>query len=70
MHADHILRERSERDQFLKEHYASPLPEEERDSFRGLDYFPVDARWVISGEYIDEDRHDVQIPSTAGMENP
>jgi len=70
MHADRILRERLERDQFLKEHYASPLPDEERDSFRGLDYFPVGARWVISGEYIDEDRHDVQIPSTAGMENP
>lgn len=70
MHIDQILTERSERDQYLKEHYASPLPEEERDSFRGLSYFPVDAGWMISGEYEREDPHHVQIPSTAGMDNP
>ena len=70
MHADQIQKDRTERNRFLKVHYASPLPEEERDSFTGLDYFPVDAEWVANGEYSDEDPHDVQIPSTAGMENP
>lgn len=70
MHADQILKDRTERNRFLKEHYASPLPEEERDSFKGLDYFPVEAEWVVGGEYSIEDAHSVQVPSSAGMENP
>jgi len=70
MHADQIQKDRAERDRFLKEHYASPLPEEERDSFAGLDYFAADAEWVVSAEFSNEGHHDVPIPSSAGMENP
>lgn len=62
--------DRLQRDQFLREHYASPLPEEHRDSFRGLEYFPVDDSWVLKGRFEASEAHDVQIPSTAGMENP
>lgn len=70
MDIQRTLDDRSQRDKFLREHYASPLPEEHRESFSGLDYFPPDTSWVVSGEYEATDPHDVQIPSTAGMDNP
>jgi uncharacterized protein (DUF1684 family) len=70
METDQILSDRTERDRFLREHYASPLPEEHRDTFGGLAYFPVDGDWEFVGKFEPTDAHYVQIPSTAGMENP
>lgn len=70
MDRDQIMDDRSRRDRFLRDHYASPLPEEDRGLFAGLDYFPVDEAWVLSGEYEAIEPRTVQIPSTAGMENP
>ena len=49
---DALLRERSERDRFLAEHYASPLPEEHREAFAGLDYFAPDPAWVVPAAYV------------------
>jgi uncharacterized protein (DUF1684 family) len=70
MDMQRLLDDRAERDRFLREHYASPLPEEHLEGFSGLDYFPPDAAWLIAGRYESVDPHDVQIPSTAGMDNP
>lgn len=38
--------------------------------FEGLDYFPIESEWVVAGEYEEVAAHSVQVPSTAGMENP
>jgi uncharacterized protein (DUF1684 family) len=65
-----ILDDRTERDRFLREHYSSPLPEDDLETFSGLDYFPPTAEWVVAGEYEATEPHSVHIPSTAGMENP
>jgi uncharacterized protein (DUF1684 family) len=70
MDMQHLLDERSERDRFLREHYSSPLPDEHLEKFSGLDYFPPDAGWVVAGRYEAVEPHDVQIPSTAGRDNP
>jgi len=39
--AELLIFMREEKDQFLKEHPQSPIQEEIRDNFKGLDYFPV-----------------------------
>ncbi len=70
MDMEYLADERVERDFFLREHYSSPLPDEHLERFAGLDYFSPDAAWVIAGHYEAVDPHDVQIPSTAGMDNP
>jgi len=67
---DALLRHRAERDQFLAENYASPLPEEHQEGFGGLDYFPPDRAWRISGVYESIEPRDVPITSSAGTENP
>jgi uncharacterized protein (DUF1684 family) len=69
MDAQRTLDDRSERDRFLREHYASPLPDEAREAFTGLDHFPPDVSWVIAGEYEATEPHDVPIPSTAGTDS-
>ena len=51
MDTDQLLRERLGHDEFLREHYSSPLPEEHRSDFAGLDYFPPDAAWELPGDY-------------------
>lgn len=43
-----ILAERQERDRFLAEHYASPIPEEVQGDFTGVDYYELDARFAFS----------------------
>lgn len=70
MDIDHLLRDRAERDRFLVTHYSSPLPEEHRENFRGLDYFPPDSRWEIECGYESTTPHSVPLPSTSGRENP
>jgi len=64
-----LLRRRSERDRFLAEHYASPVPEEHRPGFGGLDYFPPDAAWEIPGTYEPTAPREIPVPSSAGTES-
>jgi len=66
---DALLQHRAERDQFLAENYASPLPEEHQEGFGGLDYFPPDRAWMISGAYEPIEPRDVPITSSAGTES-
>jgi len=70
MDHEHLLNQRAERDRFFAEHYASPLPDEHRAEFTGLDYFPPDDAWVIAGSYEATEPHKVAVPSTAGVESP
>jgi uncharacterized protein (DUF1684 family) len=69
MDIDRLVRERLERDDFLIEHYSSPLPEEHRSGFGGLDYFPPDGAWALIGEYHPATRHKVPVPSSVGTES-
>jgi uncharacterized protein (DUF1684 family) len=69
MNLDRLLRERSERDQFPVEHYGSPLPEEHRPGFSGLDYFPPDANWELTGDYEPASPRKVPVPSSVGIES-
>ncbi|MFB6068825.1 MAG: DUF1684 domain-containing protein [Halobacterium sp.] len=39
---DRLLEKRKEKDEFFRSHPRSPIPEEARDGFRGLDYYPPD----------------------------
>ncbi len=69
MDIDRLLRERAEHDAFLIEHYTSPLPEEHRASFAGLDYFPPDVAWELTGIYKPTEPHKVPVPSSIGTES-
>lgn len=69
MDIDRLLRERSEHDEFLGEHYSSPLPEEHRAGFSGLDYFPPDAAWDLIGSYEPTPPRKVPVPSSIGTES-
>jgi uncharacterized protein (DUF1684 family) len=66
MDLDALLEYRSERESFLAEHYASPLPEEYQGSFEGLDWYPPDETWVVSGRFEPMEGRSIPIPSTAG----
>lgn len=46
-----ILAERQERDRFLAEHYASPIPEDLQSDFKGADYYEIDARFAFSATF-------------------
>jgi uncharacterized protein (DUF1684 family) len=43
---------RQDKDRFLREHPRSPLPARLRAGFRGLDYFPVDATYVVAARVV------------------
>ena len=46
-----LLAARAERDRFLSDHYASPIPEEDRAGFAGADYYEPDERFVFVGSF-------------------
>lgn len=60
---------RTERNLFFKEHYASPMPDEDQAVFTGLDYFPVEPGWQISATIHPTDPHKMDVPSTSGMDS-
>jgi uncharacterized protein (DUF1684 family) len=60
-----ILAARAERDRFLVEHYASPIPEEHRAGFAGAAYYEPDERFVFVGSLLDGPTK-VAVPSSAG----
>ena len=61
-----ILTERIERDSFLCEHYASPIPEETRSAYEGADYFDPDSRLAFSGPFAPS-AATISIPSSSGL---
>jgi hypothetical protein len=60
-----ILAARTERDRFLAEHYASPIPEEHRTGFVGADYYEPNERFVFVGPLRDISAK-VAVPSSTG----
>ena len=69
MDASAVEAERRERDSFMKEHYASPIPEEHLEAFAGLAYFTHDATWRLSAEWTPGAGEKISIPSTAGTDS-
>ena len=63
-----ILAERTERDSFLREHYASPIPEEIRSGYGGAEYFDPDGRFAFSGTFAPSVAT-VSVPSSSGLES-
>jgi len=57
---------RRERDEFFRSHYASPIPEEDLESFSGLSYFPPNPEMSFTGTFEPSDGSMVPIESTAG----
>src|SRR5438093_5211526 len=47
---DPVVRARKEKDQAFRSGPDSPLPEEERGRFRGLEYFPVSPPYQFRGQ--------------------
>lgn len=60
-----IIAARQERDHFLREHYASPIPEEHRADFTGADYYAPAARFVYVGSF-QEVATTIAVPSSTG----
>ncbi len=62
-----IEAERQGKDDFFKEHWQSPIPEQDRVRFRSLDYFPPDIkyRFILDLHEHAQKKH-VQIEDTGG----
>jgi hypothetical protein len=45
-----VLKWRKERDAFFKNHQRSPLLPQDKKIFKGLKYYPIDSKYVFSGE--------------------
>ena len=68
MDVDRLLRDRREKDAFLRDHYASPVPDDQRASFTGLDYFDPDPAWRIPAVVEVTEPTRTPIPSTSGVD--
>jgi uncharacterized protein (DUF1684 family) len=44
-----VLKWRKERDVFFKNHQRSPLPSKDKQTFKGLKYYPFNGRYVFNG---------------------
>ena len=51
----HIERERTEKDQFFAGHWQSPIPSQDRASFKKLDYYPPDPNYRFEIELHEHD---------------
>lgn len=57
---------RIERDRFMLDHYASPLPDEDKEAFAGLAYFDPAPAWRLQGSFTAAEPHRIPIPSSSG----
>jgi hypothetical protein len=57
-----IRRRRAEKDDYFAEHPRSPIPEEERENFDGLQYYPIDDEYRFT---LPLDEYDDREPVTA-----
>lgn len=60
---DAIEAQRSQKDRYFREDPRTPVPEDERDDFEGLEYFPVDPDYRYEVEL---DRYDEPEPVVVG----
>ena len=66
MDSEALARYRSDRDDFLRSHYASPLPDDDQEIFGGLNYFPPHPTMVFTGRFLHTDDSHIQITSSIG----
>jgi uncharacterized protein (DUF1684 family) len=66
VYVDELLAERTLRDRFMVEHYASPLPEDHLDDFTGLDWFDPDPAWRLSGTWVAVPPAKQSVPTSSG----
>lgn len=66
MEAEALEAHRRERDEFFRSHYASPIPEEDLETFSGLRYFAPNPTMTFEGMFEPSDGSMVPIESTAG----
>jgi uncharacterized protein (DUF1684 family) len=70
MDSEALAQVRRDKDEFLRSHYASPLPEEDQEGFPGLSYFPPSPDPVYVGRYVPGDDSPIQITSSLGTMSP
>jgi len=64
-----IQNERNQKDIFFSNHYQSPIPFEERQQFKGLDYYPLDQDFRFELELHEhEEKKILKIEDTQGNE--
>ena len=65
---------RAEKDEFFKTNAASPIPEDERDAFTGLPYYPVNVDLVFEGlmlqPYAGDEPTNFEIPTSDNRLRP
>ncbi|MET0771810.1 MAG: DUF1684 domain-containing protein [Candidatus Limnocylindrales bacterium] len=73
-YADAVLGYRADKDRFFKDSTGSPIPAEDRSSFAGLTYFPVDETMVIDDLALEPYTGDApvrfEIPTSDGRLRP
>ncbi len=69
VYVDELLAERRDRDRFMAEHYASPLPEEDLEGFAGLAWFDPDPTWRLEGSWEAVPASKRPVPTSAGGEH-
>lgn len=69
MDIEALLEHRAEHDRFLAGHYASPVPEEHRADFAGLDYFDPEPAWAMTGRWEEAEPHEMPIRSSTGTDS-
>ncbi|MEO8285610.1 MAG: DUF1684 domain-containing protein [Chloroflexota bacterium] len=58
---------RKQKDKFLAEHPQSPLLPEDKENFRGANYFPVDLKYRVTANFVEETRPGVfKVQTTTG----
>jgi len=71
---DAVLGYRADKDRFFRDSAGSPIPAEERSSFEGLTYYPVDEAMVIDdlalGPYAGTEPVRFEIPTSDGRLRP
>lgn len=64
---ERLARYRAEKDEFLAEHPQSPIPPDDRASFDGLDYYPLDPHYrVVARIQPAASAETVELETTAG----
>jgi uncharacterized protein (DUF1684 family) len=73
-YTDAVLGYRADKDRFFRDSAGSPIPAEERPSFEGLAYYPVDGSMVIDdlalGPYTGDEPMRFEIPTSDGRLRP
>ncbi len=60
-----LLQWREERDEFCRNHYASPIPDDHLPAFPGLRYFDTNPAFALRGPFSAEEGH-IEISSSTG----